>query len=376
MLIIIMIFQAWVYKAPMITARYGFGIGTISDRVYVIGGRNASTYLNIVECYDATGDSWSTGYTPMPTPRYNAGSAVYNGQIYIIGGRKLPPGPTIIGRVERYDPVSNFWDTCPTMPTPREGLTCVTYGNKIYAIGGYIMGGGGRYVRTVESFDPQNNAWRREDSLNFARAGAASSALSDTLYVICGGQFSPLNSVECYAGAGWFAGNSLNRSRVGPTAVSYLDYIYACGGEAPAESVYSSIEVYDRSNHTWNFGQAMNQARSHHGSAMIGENLFVFGGKSGSAILNSCEELRITAVEECNENLLAQKFLIASPVTRGISITTYEPNWDCTIFDILGRIVAKKKIVPGRLFVKLSPGVYFVHVSKDHHYLNRKVIVL
>ena len=375
MAIILIILQAWVFKAPMPTPRYGFGIGTIGDCVYIIGGRNNFSQLNIVECYHTLNDSWSINLAPMPTARYYVGSAVYNSKIYVIGGRRMGGGG-ITGRVERYDPTTNAWDTCPPMPTPREGLTAVLYRNRIFAIGGYTPQQGGRYLRTVESFDPLTTTWHREDSLIFARAGTASSVLFDTIYVICGSQFSPLNNIERYGGSGWTLGTALNRGRVGPTSALFNDSIYVCGGEAAPESVYNSVEIYDQINRTWVFTWPMNQARSHHSSTVAAGYLYVFGGRALSNTIASTEALRLTNIQEREEKTIENRFFIPSPVRSRLLISSREPKVNCQIFDVAGRLLVTRSIASGQSLIDLAPGIYFVRLFNRQTILIKKVIII
>jgi hypothetical protein len=44
----------WATRAPMPTARGGFGVGTINGKVYVVGGQlhNSATMTGTVEAYD------------------------------------------------------------------------------------------------------------------------------------------------------------------------------------------------------------------------------------------------------------------------------------------------------------------------------------
>ena len=372
-IIALVLLQAWFFRASMPTPRYGFGIGVVADQVFLIGGRNSSGQLSTVECYHPVPDSWSTGYAPMPTARYYVGSATYGGKIYIIGGHRIGGGG-VSDQVERYDPASNSWETCPSMPTAREGLAAVVLNGRIYAIGGHM---GSRYLRTVESFDPQGNTWRREDSLQTARAGAGAVTLFDTIYVSAGGQYSPLSSTEYYFGSTWQAGISLGRSRIGPSAAPHHDYIYLCGGEVPSESTYTSIEVYDRTNRTWVFGERMNQARSHHGSAVAGDYLYVFGGRYSSTVLGTTEGLRLTGIEEESEpRLLPHDRTIASVSRTSLSIRAPTPGYRCQVIDAAGRMVFDRLITARTMKVRLSPGVYFVCLSHKTTRLIRKVIVV
>ena len=41
------------------TSRWGAGVSTLENLVFVVGGSNESSRLNSVECYDVATDQWS-----------------------------------------------------------------------------------------------------------------------------------------------------------------------------------------------------------------------------------------------------------------------------------------------------------------------------
>jgi len=69
----------------MPTARYSLNVAEVDGKIYAIGGYNGG-YLDIVEEYDPTTDTWTTK-TSMPTARYDLGVVEANGKIYAIGGK-------------------------------------------------------------------------------------------------------------------------------------------------------------------------------------------------------------------------------------------------------------------------------------------------
>ncbi|MEE8104181.1 MAG: kelch repeat-containing protein, partial [Planctomycetota bacterium] len=69
---------SWEPKAPMPTARFSVGFGTVNGRIYAVGGLGGNPHANIgaVERYDPATDSWATGLAPMPTARRDFGFSV------------------------------------------------------------------------------------------------------------------------------------------------------------------------------------------------------------------------------------------------------------------------------------------------------------
>ena len=51
--------RQWCTLSPMGTSRWGAGVSTLENLVFVVGGSNESSRLNSVECYDVATDQWS-----------------------------------------------------------------------------------------------------------------------------------------------------------------------------------------------------------------------------------------------------------------------------------------------------------------------------
>ncbi|GIY16705.1 hypothetical protein CEXT_393511 [Caerostris extrusa] len=53
--------NTWTYVSPMLKPRANFGIARLGNLVYVVGGKNASCYLDDVEVYNCKEDRWEKG---------------------------------------------------------------------------------------------------------------------------------------------------------------------------------------------------------------------------------------------------------------------------------------------------------------------------
>jgi hypothetical protein len=164
----------WTSEAAMPTARAHLAVVTgANGLIYAIGGYNGSSYLNTVEAYNPSTNTWtcSTGDTssgcssttlaPMPTAR-TARAAVVNGIIYVIGGYN---GSSYLDYVEAYNPTTNTWDcsgddTAPgcsataltAMPTARAYLgVALASDGTIYAAGGISRS---TFLSTVQAYTP------------------------------------------------------------------------------------------------------------------------------------------------------------------------------------------------------------------------------
>jgi hypothetical protein len=179
----------WTAKAPMLTARSGLAVGVVNvngnDILYAIGGSDGVNTLATVEAYDPTSNTW-TPKTPMLTPRYGLGVGVVNGQIYAVGGFIAPDQSS---PVEAYDPVANGWVPKASMPVGRILLGVDVVNNILYAVGGSTDGSNN--LSTVETYDPMTDKWTTgtlmPTSMPTPRGGLAVGENDGILYAV-GGQ--------------------------------------------------------------------------------------------------------------------------------------------------------------------------------------------
>ena len=146
-------------KASMPTPRKGFGIAAYQDKIYAIGGLTDSDdgyyeeLTGVNEVYNPATDTWGN-MTSMPTKRYGIDANVVEGKIYVIGGKNASGW---IDRVnEVYDPATDSWTTKASIPTRVSYYASAVVDNKIYVIGGYQ---GFEYTNLTQIYDPKTDTW-------------------------------------------------------------------------------------------------------------------------------------------------------------------------------------------------------------------------
>lgn len=99
--------QEWTFVAPMcIVDRQDAAHAVFAGRLYAIGGGiNYRSYLDSVECYDPTTNTWQM-VAPMRTARKQCAACVACSFIYVFGGCDKKK---TLQSVERYDPRENVW---------------------------------------------------------------------------------------------------------------------------------------------------------------------------------------------------------------------------------------------------------------------------
>jgi len=84
-IIIQFFFIKLLFKIKIILYFSALGAAALNNRLYVCGGFDGVSSLNIVECYQPDLDRW-TIITPMQKHRSAGGVVAFDGYIYILGG--------------------------------------------------------------------------------------------------------------------------------------------------------------------------------------------------------------------------------------------------------------------------------------------------
>lgn len=129
----------------MPTARNHASIGAVNGKIYVIGGRVGSVFVNasatdIVEEYDPAIDSWGVAKARMPTARSGVAYGTYGGKIYVVGGEYL--NSQVVGAfrdLQAFDPAANAWTMLAPLPLPRNAPAVAVSGNRLYLISGQLQ---------------------------------------------------------------------------------------------------------------------------------------------------------------------------------------------------------------------------------------------
>lgn len=139
------------------------GVAAANGKIYAIGGYDSripgqpyEESLNTVEEYDPETGIWTTK-SEMPIRNYSFGIASMNDKIYIIGGVESYEGAEdIIGAVYEYDPAADTWKNIVSMDSARYNLAAAVADGVIYAVGGSRGAdtGGTQFLDAVEAYTP------------------------------------------------------------------------------------------------------------------------------------------------------------------------------------------------------------------------------
>jgi N-acetylneuraminic acid mutarotase len=283
----------------MPTPRTEFGVATVNNKIYAIGGYSGSV-LRTVEEYDPSTDTW-TLMADMPTPRRQLIVVAANNKIYAIGGVHFTSDPNSLVysySTEEYDPFTNTWASKAPMPTGGGTVNSVL-GNRF--IGGAVANGK-IYVaahsnnglvpltHTLE-YDPPSNIWTSKTQPPFSYTRYAVASHNNTVYALSDlgelAEYDPIKdswTIRLPASTGRF--------RTGFTSAG--GKLYSIGG-GQGSSPSTTVEEYDPETHNWAQRASIAAPRV---SPALGEavgKLYVIGGSA-----NTSENLPVplTTVEE------------------------------------------------------------------------------
>jgi len=126
--------DTWTTKTPIPTGVDYYASAVVDNKIYIIGGAVGVTLNQI---YDPETDTWSSG-APLPTVVDSAAAGVTAGttvtqRIFVLGGKH---GLDAVNLNQVYDPETDTWVAGPAMPTARYGLDVAVVDDMLYVIGG------------------------------------------------------------------------------------------------------------------------------------------------------------------------------------------------------------------------------------------------
>jgi N-acetylneuraminic acid mutarotase len=255
----------WVFKTPMPTPRYRFGVAEVQGKIYVIGGiaTDGITHLTVNEMYDPTTDTWTTKeLKPIPLDYIMTS---YQGKIYSFTRGKEADGYPVT--VEIYDPVLDEWTTKePTTQTKlNENVNAHAFNGKIYLISGaspevdfYPPS-----LPEVYIYDIQTNSWSKGADIPTPVENYTSAILEGKIYIIGGENWEPpsysYDLVQIYdiASNSWSSGESI------PVKVDKSQAIATSGEKTPRriyvlsglpEGYIGFNQIYNPETDSWSNG--------------------------------------------------------------------------------------------------------------------------
>ncbi|XP_038147800.1 kelch-like protein 33 isoform X2 [Cyprinodon tularosa] len=181
--------------------RFSHEVAVLSGQLYIFGGKNyygSGDIFSSVYRYDPLQNSWER-LCEMQEKRSSFSVIVLDGQLHAVGGYCEPH---YLDTVERYCPTKNSWSfTRPldvplergstylaSMSKPRAHHCMETLGEHLYVAGGITTNDNRTVVDQLacEMYSPATNCWTAITSLQVPHVGAASAVLEGKFYLLGG----------------------------------------------------------------------------------------------------------------------------------------------------------------------------------------------
>ncbi|KAM4662808.1 kelch-like protein 28 isoform 1-T1 [Discoglossus pictus] len=258
-----------------------------------VGGKSGLfACLDSMEMYFPQDDSW-IGLAPLNSARFEFGLCTLDQKVYVVGGIVTHVRQTVNYRkfensVESWDPVTNTWTSEKRMHECRSTLGAVALAGELYALGGY---NGDSCLQSVEKYIPKAKEWQPVAPLNKTRSCFNGAVLDGMIYAIGGYGPSHMNSVERYDPSrdSWEMVASMSDKRIHFGVGVMLGFIFVVGGHN-GECHLATIERYDPYQNQWTLCAPMRDPRTGVGAAVADNYLYVVGGHSGSSYLNTVQK--------------------------------------------------------------------------------------
>ena len=259
----------WVEVVGLPYGQAAFGAGVVSNKLYVAGGRNASSTVTNVTCFD--GATWSE-VAGLPQPRVDCRAAELNGNLYVVGGSYNSSARTNV-----YMYSGGVWSEVAGLPADRTAIALAYWRNALYVMGGEV---GGTACTNVYRFD--GVSWTETKGLPSTRSYNTAAVLDDQLYSIGGKQAgTTYTNVYRFDGTNWTETAGLPQSLCSMVTYTVGGFIYAISGWTGSNA---SSNTFRYDGETWMEVVSLPQARSSAGCGALGTNMYVVGGDTGSTV--------------------------------------------------------------------------------------------
>ncbi len=213
-----------------------------------------------------------------------------NGKLYALGGRGERP-------VEEFDPSSNEWKVLADAPMEIHHFQAVSYMDEIWILGALT----GNYphetpIPNILIFNPSTKTWRDGPELprNRHRGSAGVFVRNDKIYLVCGiqdghydGFVSWFDELDPKTGT-WTSLPDAPRARDHVSAAVVGDRLYLAGGRTShakigkvLETTIKEVDYYDFGTQTWNTtAKGIPTERAGNSNLGIGPYLVVLNGES------------------------------------------------------------------------------------------------
>ncbi|KAL2767192.1 kelch-like protein 38 [Daubentonia madagascariensis] len=175
----------WQSLAKLPTRLYKASAVTLHRSVYVLGGMAVSSGRSLVShnvyIFSLKLNQWRLG-EPMLAARYSHRSTAHKNFIFSIGG--IGEGQELMGSMERYDSIFNVWESMASMPVGVLHPAVAVKDQRLYLFGGEdIMQ---NPVRLIQVYHISRNTWFKMETRMIKNVCAPAVVLGERIVIVGG----------------------------------------------------------------------------------------------------------------------------------------------------------------------------------------------
>lgn len=258
--------------------KYFMGATTLGNKAYFAGGYDLIKFMDKVEVYDVSNDTWEVAGKLSKARQIIGGSASCKSKIFFAGGYDETVSYDI---VDIYDNLTKEWSVA-HLSVDRFSLSAISHGDTVMFAGGVKwIQGSPVFKNTIDIYNTETGKWT-VDHLSKSRMGIATSVVGD-LAIFAGGMdstFNTLNRVDIYhfSTKTWSLA-SLSQARAYASAVTVGSKVLIAGGVTSLNNPTTRVDIFDASTGKWTTA-TLSVARAAIENAVVvsGKAYFVGGG--------------------------------------------------------------------------------------------------
>nr|XP_048313393.1 kelch-like protein 38 [Myodes glareolus] len=246
------------------------------DFLLLLGGRKDSQQTTRdVLLYSARTGQWQS-LAKLPTRLYKASAITLHRSVYVLGGMVVSEGKSLISSsVYIFSLKLNQWRLGQPMLAARYSHRSATHRNFIFSIGG--TGEGQELLCSMERYDSIRDVWESMANMPVAVLNPAVAVKDQRLYLFGGEDImqNPVRLIQVYhiSRNTWFKMETRMIKNVCAPAVVLGERIVIVGGYT------RRILAYDPRSNKFVKCADMKDRRMHHGATVMGNKLYVTGGR-------------------------------------------------------------------------------------------------
>lgn len=232
----------------------------------------------------------------LPTKRHENAMTAVKGKLYLLGGRGVKP-------MEEYDPKKDTWTQKAMAPIEMSHFQAVSYGDEVYVVGAFT----GSYpheapIPVMYIYNPARNEWRQGPEIPKDRLRGAAGAFvrNNKIYVVCG-----IQDGHWDGHVAWFdeydpKTNTWRKLADAPRPRDHVsvalvgDKLYVAGGRLSTARIQQvlnrtipEVDVYDFKTNTWTTLEASKNLptlRAGNMAVAYGNKVLIIGGESDKQV--------------------------------------------------------------------------------------------